>query len=102
MCNIVARAMIQQLFSRRLLRKTYGFDIFLGLPGSLNDINVLHRSHLFSRLVSDDSSACNYTVNGHEYNMGYYLVDGIYPEWATLVKTIRNPKTRARAKFVKA
>jgi hypothetical protein len=38
MCNIVARAMIQQLFSRRLLLKTYGFDIFLGLPGSLNDL----------------------------------------------------------------
>jgi hypothetical protein len=98
----VARAIIQQLFLRRLLRRTYGFGIvFFGLPGSLNDINVLQRSHIFSRLVSDDALACNYIVNGREYNMRYYLADGIYLEWATLVKTIRNPKTRAEAEFAK-
>jgi hypothetical protein len=53
---------------------------------------VLQRSHLFSWLVSDDTLACNYTINDYEYNMGYYLADGIYPEWATLVKTIQNPE----------
>jgi hypothetical protein len=72
------------------------------LLGSLNDINLLQRSHLFSRLVSDNALACNYTINGHEYNMGYYLADGIYLEWATLVKTILNPETRAEAEFAKA
>ncbi|XP_028092087.1 uncharacterized protein LOC114292344 [Camellia sinensis] len=30
----------------------------------------------------------HYTINGHNYNMGYYFVDGIYPQWATLVQTI--------------
>jgi hypothetical protein len=43
---------------------------------------------ILSQLVSDNAAACNFTVNGHEYNMEYYLVDGIYPEWATLGKTI--------------
>ncbi|XP_020266509.1 uncharacterized protein LOC109841996 [Asparagus officinalis] len=38
------------------------------------------------------ASPCNYTVNGHEYNMGYYLADGIYPEWSILVKTIPAPR----------
>jgi hypothetical protein len=75
---------------------------FFGLSGSLNDINVLQRSHIFSNLVSDKASACNYTVNGHEYNMGYYLADGICPNWATLVKIIRNPEGRAEAEFAKA
>jgi hypothetical protein len=63
---------------------------------------MLQRSHIFSKLVSDQATACNYTVNGHEYNMGYYLADGIYPEWAILVKTIQNPESRAEAEFAKA
>ena len=75
---------------------------FFGLPGSLNDINVLHRSHLFARLASGDAPACNYTINGHDYTMGYYLADGIYPEWSTFVKTIRNPASRAESEFAKA
>jgi hypothetical protein len=53
---------------------------------------VLQRFLIFSRLVSDDTLACNYTINDYDYNMGYYLADDIYPEWATLVKTIRNPE----------
>jgi hypothetical protein len=75
---------------------------FFGLPGSLNDTNVLQRSHLFAWLASDDAPAYNYIINGHEYNMGYYLADGIYPEWATLIKTIRNPENLAEAEFAKA
>ena len=39
---------------------------FFGMPGTLNDINVLQRSLLFARLASDDVPACNYTINGHE------------------------------------
>ena len=75
---------------------------FFGLPGSLNDINVLHRSHLFSRLEEGNAPAVNYTVNGTNYNMGYYLADGIYPEWATLVKTIPRPQGRKNKLFAKA
>jgi hypothetical protein len=64
---------------------------FFGLPGSLNDISVLDRSPLFKKLQDGEAPTVKYTVNGHEYNMGYYLSDGIDPPWATLVQTISNP-----------
>ena len=61
---------------------------FFGSPGSLNDVNVMQRSHLLNRLANGEAPACNYTVNGHEYSMGYYLADGIYPPWSVFVKSI--------------
>ena len=75
---------------------------FFGLPGSHNDINVLHRSHLFARLADGQAPKVDFTINGHSYNMGYYLTDGIYPQWATFVKTIQSPLGNKRKYFAKA
>jgi hypothetical protein len=36
------------------------------LPGSHNDLNVLFRSPLFSRLVGGEAPPCNYVVNGRD------------------------------------
>ncbi|KAK1615058.1 hypothetical protein QYE76_020575 [Lolium multiflorum] len=58
------------------------------------------------RLVSGVAPTCNYKIMDNEYSMGYYLTDGIYPEWATLVKSIKEkngvPLTRKEAHFTKA
>jgi hypothetical protein len=72
------------------------------MPGSHNDINVLHRSPLFAKLAKGRAPEVNYTKNGDDYMMGYYLADGICPSWATLVKSISQPMGNKNKYFVKA
>ena len=50
---------------------------YFGMPGSNNDINVLHRSPVFSSYLRGRSTPVSFAVNGRTYNMGYYLADGI-------------------------
>ncbi|XP_028081711.1 uncharacterized protein LOC114283080 [Camellia sinensis] len=74
---------------------------FFGMPGSLNDITVLDRSPLFAKLTRERAPAANYTINNHAYTMGYYLANGIYPRWATIVKTISQPQGAKRQLFTR-
>ncbi|KAL5752126.1 hypothetical protein ACOSQ2_022633 [Xanthoceras sorbifolium] len=70
-----------------------GFPRMLGsLDCSNNDINVLEASHLFSNLAESMTPLAHYVIQGKEYNTGYYLADGIYPKWSTLVQTIHDPR----------
>ena len=65
---------------------------YFGLPGTNNDINVLEASHLFANLAQGIAPPAHYVIQGQEFNMGYYLADGIYPNWSTIVKTIHDPR----------
>nr|GEX85943.1 hypothetical protein [Tanacetum cinerariifolium] len=63
------------------------FDEYLQMTGANNDINVLDNSPLFDDILDDLAPTVPYVVNGVEYHNGYYLADGIYPEWASFVKS---------------
>ncbi|XP_075499190.1 uncharacterized protein LOC142537567 [Primulina tabacum] len=65
---------------------------YFGFPGSNNDINVLSKSHLFVNLANGVGPPANYVKQGKKYTMGYYLADGMYPKWATLLQKIHNPQ----------
>ncbi|XP_071687261.1 uncharacterized protein [Rutidosis leptorrhynchoides] len=65
------------------------WHVFFGPAGSNNDINVLNESDLFEDLLDGRALEVRYTINGHKFTKGYYLVDDIYPKWATLVKSFK-------------
>ena len=65
---------------------------FFGPPGTLNDINVLDRSLVFDDIINGQAPQVTYSVNGREYHLAYYLIDGIYPKWATFIQSISLPQ----------
>ncbi|XP_019173883.1 PREDICTED: uncharacterized protein LOC109169455 [Ipomoea nil] len=80
-----------------ILEAVADYDLWIwhahfGMPGSNNDINVLEGSYLFSNLANGISAPCHYVIQGQQYHTGYYLADGIYLKWSTLVQTIHEPR----------
>ncbi|GJZ16021.1 reverse transcriptase domain-containing protein [Tanacetum coccineum] len=55
--------------------------------GANNDINVLDNSLSFDDLLDDKAHVAPFVVNGVGFEKGYYLADGIYPQWTTFVKS---------------
>nr|GEX74400.1 protein ALP1-like isoform X1 [Tanacetum cinerariifolium] len=74
---------------------------FFGVAGANNDINVLDNSPLFDDLLNDTAPVVPYVVNGVGYEKGYYLADGIYPQWATFVKSFTVANDAKHAYFKK-
>ncbi|XP_033144151.1 putative nuclease HARBI1 [Brassica rapa] len=73
---------------------------FFGLPGTLNDINVLDRSPVFDDILHGRAPKVKFKVNNHTYRMAYYLTDGIYPNWSTFIQSIPLPQGPKAEKFV--
>ena len=60
---------------------------------------MLDRSLVFDDILNDRAPEVNYTINGNNYIMRFYLADGIYPEWATFVKSISKLQGEKRKLF---
>ena len=73
---------------------------FSGCPDTLDDINVLDRSPVYQEFYEGQTPKCRYVVKGRKYNIGYYFSDGVYPRWATFVKTVPFPQIAKDRLFV--
>ncbi|KAL2621865.1 hypothetical protein R1flu_002070 [Riccia fluitans] len=69
------------------------------MPGSMNDIIVLQHSTLLHSFFNGSMPSIQYEVNNNSYNLPYWLVDGIYPNWPVFMKTIPDPQGPARKLF---
>ncbi|GKC31601.1 ALP1-like protein [Tanacetum coccineum] len=64
---------------------------FFGISGMNNDVNVLRQSPIFNDLKSGRAPDVPFMANSVPYKRGYYLTNGIYPQWIVLIKSIKNP-----------
>nr|XP_043623030.1 uncharacterized protein LOC122594664 [Erigeron canadensis] len=58
-----------------------------------------HPTIMLEALLQNKAHAVNFTANGQQFTKGYYLANGIYPEWATLVKSFKCPMDPKTSKF---
>ncbi|KAJ9552372.1 hypothetical protein OSB04_016417 [Centaurea solstitialis] len=72
---------------------------FFGVPGATNDIIVVNQSPIFNDLFENKAPDSSFVANNVHYHHGYYLADGIYPEWTTFVKAFRYPVEVPRVQF---
>ena len=79
----------------------YFWHVFVGCPGSLNDLNVLGVSTLGSTYMKSAAATTKYTVGDTEFEGAFFLADGIYPNYAYLMKTISQPSTPKEKLFAK-
>nr|GEU44023.1 hypothetical protein [Tanacetum cinerariifolium] len=67
------------------------WHVFFGVAGSNNDVNVLCQSPVLNDLKVGKAPEVPFVANDVTYKWGYYLTDGIYPEWVVLMKSISQP-----------
>ena len=73
-----------------------------GWPGSLNNLNILDRSDLFDAAMRGESPSVEFVVNGKTFNKVYFLVDGIYYQWACFQGSVVHLATRKLKTFASA
>jgi len=77
------------------------WHLFVGAPGSLNDINVMQQSPLYLVVTGfrRPPRGTPFTLNGRTRTLLYYLVDSIYPRYAFLMSPHPEPSTEEQTTF---
>lgn len=66
----------------------------------MNDLNILSVSSIYKSILEGKLlPSYSYKINNNDHKSLYYLVDGIYPEWAIFIDTIRMATTRKEQFF---
>lgn len=79
----------------------YVWNLFCGLPGSLNDINVLDSSPFFMNVLSGKFPPCavQNSFGAETIDWLYFLADGIYPEYKIFATPIRTTMNQEELKY---
>lgn len=81
-------------------RSMWIWHAFFGMPGCLNDINVVEASPLSEKISSGTyPPPCEYMINGIRSNKPYWLCDSIYPKWPVFIGTILQAISRKHKYF---
>ena len=84
--------------------RRYIWQCNFGDAGSANDLNVLDKSSIVGSMLNGtlDLSIAPYDIDGNgtiRRDGMYFLVDGIYPEWAIFVNTSSSKDDPKKKKF---
>ena len=79
----------------------YIFQAFVGLPGSLNDINIHARTDATRKYSHSTAIDMKFKLANQDFKGAYLLADGIYPRNPYLMKTIPEPATQEDKLFAK-
>jgi hypothetical protein len=52
-----------------------------------------------TRLALRKGPLVEFEANGHKYNYGYFLANGIYPRWQTFVKPVIQSRGKKQTQF---
>ena len=69
----------------------YFFQAFVGLFGSLNDINIMGQTNMQENYMESIAIDHKFTLGNQVFTNAYLLADGIYPDYPFLMKNIPVP-----------
>ncbi|XP_024009190.1 uncharacterized protein LOC112084183 [Eutrema salsugineum] len=87
------------------LQRLLDYGEYRGFPGMVGSIDCMHwewkncptawkgqYSRGSDKPTIGKPPQVNFSINGREYDLAYYLTDGIYPKWATVIQSIPIPQ----------